>query len=62
MIPLVKNNDSAGPMGRSVKDVPTLLGVIDTQDTELFHGPGRESVDRRGCRIPQERRSRPEAE
>ena len=38
VIPLVKANDSAGPMGRSVKDVATLLGVIDTQDTDYVAG------------------------
>ena len=38
MIPLVKNNDSAGPMGRSVKDVAALLAVIDTKDTDYVAG------------------------
>ncbi|MGE5603671.1 MAG: amidase family protein, partial [Nitrososphaerales archaeon] len=38
VIPLVKNNDSAGPIGRSVKDVAALLGVIDTQDTDYVAG------------------------
>ena len=34
VIPLIKNNDSAGPIGRNVKDVATLLGVIDTKDVD----------------------------
>ena len=38
VIPLVKNNDSAGPIGRSVKDVAALLGVIDTKDTDYVAG------------------------
>jgi amidase len=38
VIPLVKNNDSAGPMGRSVRDVAALLAVIDTQDTDYVAG------------------------
>ena len=38
VIPLVKNNDSAGPMGRSVKDVAALLAVIDTKDTDYVAG------------------------
>lgn len=38
VIPLIKNNDSAGPIGRNVKDVATLLGVIDTQDVDYVTG------------------------
>ena len=38
VIPLIKNNDSAGPIGRNVKDVATLLGVIDTNDTDYVAG------------------------
>jgi amidase len=38
VIPLIKNNDSAGPIGRSVKDVAALLGVIDTMDTDYVAG------------------------
>ena len=38
VIPLIKNNDSAGPIGRNVKDVATLLGVIDTRDTDYVAG------------------------
>jgi amidase len=38
VIPLVKNNDSAGPIGRSVKDVAALLAVIDTKDTDYVAG------------------------
>jgi amidase len=34
VIPLIKNNDSAGPIGRTVRDVATLLGVIDTKDVD----------------------------
>jgi amidase len=38
VIPLIKNNDSAGPMGRNVKDVAALLAVIDTLDTDYVAG------------------------
>ena len=38
VIPLIKNNDSAGPIGRNVKDVAALLGVIDTKDTDYVAG------------------------
>ncbi len=38
VIPLITNNDSAGPIGRNVKDVATLLGVIDTKDTDYVAG------------------------
>ncbi len=38
VIPLINNNDSAGPIGRNVKDVATLLGVIDTQDVDYAAG------------------------
>ena len=38
VIPLIKNNDSAGPIGRNVKDVAALLGVIDTMDTDYVAG------------------------
>ena len=38
VIPLIKNNDSAGPIGRNVKDVATLLGVIDTKDVDYVAG------------------------
>ena len=38
VIPLIKNNDSAGPIGRNVKDVATLLSVIDTKDTDYVAG------------------------
>lgn len=38
VIPLIKNNDSAGPIGRSVRDVATLLGVIDTKDVDYTTG------------------------
>ena len=38
VIPLITNNDSAGPIGRNVKDVATLLGVIDTRDTDYVAG------------------------
>lgn len=34
VIPLLSNNDSAGPVGRSVTDVATLLSVIDTADVD----------------------------
>ena len=38
VIPLIKNNDSAGPIGRNVKDVAALLGVIDTKDVDYVAG------------------------
>jgi amidase len=38
VIPLITNNDSAGPIGRNVKDVATLLGVIDTRNTDYVAG------------------------
>jgi len=38
VIPLIKNNDSAGPIGRNVKDVATLLGVIDTKHVDYVAG------------------------
>ena len=38
VIPLIKNNDSAGPIGRNVKDVAALLGVIDTKDVDYTAG------------------------
>ena len=38
VIPLITNNDSAGPIGRNVKDVATLLGVIDTRDVDYVAG------------------------
>ena len=38
VIPLIKNNDSAGPIGRNVKDVATLLGAIDTRDVDYVAG------------------------
>ena len=38
VIPLITSNDSAGPIGRNVKDVATLLGVIDTKDTDYVAG------------------------
>jgi len=38
VIPLIKNNDSAGPIGRNVKDVAALLSVIDTKDTDYVAG------------------------
>ncbi len=34
VIPLLLNNDTAGPMGRSVADVAVLLGAIDTADLD----------------------------
>ena len=36
VIPLIANNDSPGPIGRTVTDVATLLGVIDTTDTDYL--------------------------
>ncbi|MFN8484696.1 MAG: amidase family protein [Anaerolineae bacterium] len=38
VIPLIKNNDSAGPIGRNVRDVATLLGVIDTKNVDYTTG------------------------
>jgi amidase len=38
VIPLIANNDSAGPIGRNVKDVAMLLGVIDTKDVDYVAG------------------------
>ncbi len=38
VIPLIKNNDSAGPIGRNVKDVAALLGVMDTMYTDYVAG------------------------
>ena len=38
VIPLIANNDSAGPIGPSVTDVAALLGVIDTQDVDYVAG------------------------
>ena len=36
VIPLIANNDSPGPIGRTVTDVATLLSVIDTTDTDYL--------------------------
>lgn len=38
VIPLIKNNDSAGPIGRHVTDVAPLLGVIDTLEVDYAAG------------------------
>ena len=38
VIPLIKNNDSAGPIGRHVADVAALLGVIDTLEVDYVAG------------------------
>jgi amidase len=38
VIPLIGNNDTPGPMGRSVADVAVLLGVIDTGDADYVAG------------------------
>jgi amidase len=45
VIPLIKNNDSAGPMGRNVKDVAALLAVIDTMDTDYVAGLDTKALD-----------------
>ena len=45
VIPLITNNDSAGPIGRSVKDVAALLGVIDTKDTDYVAGLDAKALD-----------------
>jgi amidase len=38
VIPLLKTNDTAGPVGRSVTDVALLLSAIDTTDTDYAAG------------------------
>ncbi|MFN8475136.1 MAG: alpha/beta fold hydrolase [Anaerolineae bacterium] len=38
VIPLIKNNDSAGPIARNVRDVATLLGIIDTKNVDYTTG------------------------
>ena len=45
VIPLIKNNDSAGPIGRAVSDVAALLGVIDTQDTDYTAALDPQALD-----------------
>ena len=45
VIPLVLNNDTAGPMGRSVAEVATLLGVIDTADVNYTGGLSLSALD-----------------
>jgi Asp-tRNA(Asn)/Glu-tRNA(Gln) amidotransferase A subunit family amidase/pimeloyl-ACP methyl ester carboxylesterase len=45
VIPLIKNNDSAGPIGRHVADVATLLGVIDTLDVDYVAGLDAAALD-----------------
>ncbi len=38
VVPLISFNDSAGPIGRWVTDVATLLGAIDTTETDYVAG------------------------
>ncbi|MCU0856256.1 MAG: amidase family protein, partial [Rhodobacteraceae bacterium] len=45
VIPLLLNNDTAGPMGRSVAEVATLLGVIDTADVDYTSGFSLSALD-----------------
>ena len=45
VIPLIKNNNSAGPIGRTVSDVAALLGVIDTQDTDYAAALDPQALD-----------------
>jgi amidase len=45
VIPLIKNNDSAGPIGRTVKDVAALLSIIDTTDTDYVAGLNTKALD-----------------
>ena len=45
VIPLIKNNDSAGPIGRHVADVAALLGVIDTLDVDYVAGLDASALD-----------------
>jgi amidase len=45
VIPLIANNDTAGPIGRTVTDVAILLGEIDTTDTDYVAGLDAESLN-----------------
>lgn len=45
IIPLVQNNDTAGPVGRSVMDVALLLAVIDTAEVDYAAGLDAGALD-----------------
>ncbi len=45
IIPLIANNDTAGPIGRSVTDVAILLNAIDTSDTDYVASLDVASLD-----------------
>ena len=45
IVPLVRNNDSAGPIGRTVTDVAILLGGIDEGDTDYLAGLKVDALD-----------------
>lgn len=45
VIPLLLNNDTAGPMARSVSDVAVLLGAIDTAEIDYAAGLSLSSLD-----------------
>jgi amidase len=45
IVPLVKPNDSAGPVGRSVTDVAALLDVIDTVSVDYVAGLRPDALD-----------------
>ena len=45
IVPLVRNNDSAGPIGRTVTDVAILLGGMDEGDTDYLAGLKVDALD-----------------
>ena len=45
VVPLLRTNDSAGPIGRSVTDVALLLGAIDTGDADYAGGLAFDALD-----------------
>lgn len=53
IIPLVPNNDTAGPVARSVADAAALLSVIDMTDTDYAAGLGGVTLDGLILGLPQ---------
>jgi amidase len=45
VVPLVLNNDGAGPIGRTVRDAALLLAAIDTADTDYADGLSTDALD-----------------
>jgi amidase len=45
VIPLILNNDTPGPIGRSVTDVAAMLGAIDTGDVDYLASLDAQALD-----------------